>query len=114
MDEQYKKELLESRLSDLEKGKLFAFCQDENMVHAVEKALLYNLYEMGRVDKTDRKIMDTNWAFIPNASGITDEELGRNLRSLNAGLGFLDDAFKQIRKFGIVAVKQETAVNPAV
>ncbi len=112
--EQEKHELLNDRLSDLHKGKLFAFNQDKDMMDAVEKALLFMIYEMGTLKKEDSKIHDVNWGFIPHNTNTTDEMLGRELRAKIAGLSFMDDAFKQIKRFGLEKAKTREEVNPAV
>lgn len=109
-----KENLLKARLSDTEQGFLFQFAQNQGLVHAVEKALLYSMYQMGTVQKSDRDIMDVNWAYIPHNSTVTDEMLGRELRAKIAGLSMLYDAFKQIKKFNQPVLEIEKEVNSAV
>lgn len=112
--ESNKQALLEARLTDTEKGNLFAFCQNPAMVHAVEKALTYSLYQMGTVEKGDKAVMDVNWAFMPHALNITDEQLGHELRVKIDALSFLDDAIKQIKKFGVEKLSPTATGNPAL
>lgn len=114
LPEQYKLDLLNARLSDSEKEYLFQFCQNEAMVLAVEKVMLYSLYEMGTLKQGDEKILDVNWAFVPHNTNTTDEMLGRDLRAKIAGLSFMEDAFNQVRKFGIKAVAEGEVLNPAL
>lgn len=108
-NESKKFQLIDSRLSDLQKGKLFAFCQDVEMVNAVEKVITYALYMMGTVQDTDTVLMDVNWVFGLVRPGARDEEIGREAKARLVGLTYLDDAFKQIKKFGVEQVKEKKA-----
>lgn len=113
--EQAKEAMIDSRLSLGEKDKLFAFCQDKAMVAAVEKAMLYGIYMMGTIKSSDKEIMDTNWAYaIPYNTLTSNEALGAAFRSKVEALTFLDDAFKQIKKYGDKPVELVTADNPAL
>lgn len=114
LPEQYKIDLLNARLSDAEKEYLFQFCQNEAMVLAVEKVMLYALYQMGTLQKGDEKILDVNWAFLPHNTNTTDEMLGRDLRAKIAALSFMEDAFNQVRRFGTKSVTEEEMPNPAL
>jgi len=110
-----KMELLNDRLSDKHKGKLFAFNQDKDMVEAVEIAMLYALNQMGVLKKDDSKIHDVNWAYsIGYNTNTSDELVGRALRERVSALSMLDDAFRQIKRFGVEEVKEEAGVNPAL
>ena len=115
--ESEKLRLLETRLSDLEKGKLFAFCQDKAMVHAVEKVMLYAMYQTGTVQKDDKdmKDVDTNWVYgVPYNTNTTNEMYGASVRAKVEGLSILEDAFKQIKKFGVETVIPEIEKNVAI
>lgn len=112
--ESNKEKLLQARLSDTEKGFLFQFCQNEAMVRALEKALLYAMYQMGKIEKDDTQIHDVNWAFIGYNVAVKDEDLGRALRAKIEGLSMLYDAFKQIKKFGENKVIPVEEKNPAL
>lgn len=111
--EPLKLKLLEARLSDLEKGKLFAFCQDKAMLHAVEKALLYQLYMMGTVVEGDKELHDANWAFIPRNTNTTNELIGAEIRAKSDALSFLEDAIRLVKKFGEEKVVPTEEINPA-
>lgn len=107
-----KKKLLDARLSDLEKESLKRFCQDEQLVHAVEKVLLYSLYQMGIVEGEDRELHDVNWVFSGDAT-MSDEEVGRITRIRANALFFMKDAFTQIKKYGVTVADVYEEANPA-
>lgn len=113
--ESEKEKMIETRLSLAEKDKLFAFCQDKDMVGAVEKVMLYALHISGTVSEKDPDMLDNNWAYTLgfNAS-ISDQNLGAELRGKIAGLTFLDDAFRQVKKFGDKPTTLVEAPNPAL
>lgn len=112
--EENKIQLLHARLTDTEKGHLYNFCKNEAMAKAVEKVLLYAMYQMGTVQKDDKELMTVNWAFTPYNTNTTDEDLGRAIRAKIEGLSMLHDAFKQIKKFGVDTVETLPEVNPAL
>lgn len=109
-----KMEMLQSRLSLMEQDKIQLFCSDPLMVAAIEKALLYGIYMMGTIKPEDKQLHDTNWAFIPHNSTVSNENLGAEFRAKIAGLSFLDDAFKQVKKLGEQHAKGTEEVNPAL
>lgn len=113
-NENKKQELIEARLSDSEKDALYAFAKNEKMLVALEKVMTYLIYMAGTVHADDKEVMDINWAFIPHNTNTTDEELGRELRAKIAGLSFLEDAFKQIKKFGVEKLVMDKEPNPAI
>lgn len=108
-----KNNLLNARLSEAEKQKLYQFNSDEAMVNAVEKVLTYTLYMMGTIAPEDKEIYDVNWAFGLHRPGQTDEELGRELNKRLVGLSYLEDAFRQIKKIKLVESKKAEVQNPA-
>lgn len=115
--EQGKENLLKARLSEMEKSQLVAFAANPEMVHAVEKALLYSIYEMGTVKSDDKNLLDidTNWAYSLVANpNLSNEQVGQELKARVAGLSYLDDAFKQIKKFTAPMSEPKEEVNPAL
>ena len=110
-------ELLTARLSDLEKGKLFAFCQDEVMVLAVEKVLTYAIGEMGTVKEGDKKVYDVNWAFGLGqdrmGNPLPDDVVGRELKARVTGLSYLQESIQQLKKFGVKQVETKEVKNKA-
>lgn len=106
--------ILETRLSQPEKDKLFAFCQDKAMVLALEKALLYGIHMMGTITPEDKDLLEVNWAFFAFNGSTKDEDLGRALRAKIEGLTFLSDSFKQIKKFGDKPIELVEAKNVAL
>lgn len=104
-------ELLTKRLSDAEKGKVFAFCQDEAMVKAVEKVLTYSIYQMGTVSVDDKEVYDVNWAF--GLANLPTEQIGLELKARVTGLSYLDDGIKQLKKFGVKPVENTEKTNKA-
>lgn len=111
--ESNKMKLLEARLTEVEKGELFAFCQRPFMVHALEKVLMYSLYQMGTVKEADEEVYDVNWQFNA-ASTVSDEQLGKEIRSKAFALSMLADAFNQVKKFGQEKVVASNEKNPAL
>ncbi len=94
--------------TDLEKGKLFALCQDKVMLAALKKVLLADIYTMGVVTKTDDG--QSNWAYnlvYQNMNGQmvdnnrSDEQLGQNLRGITMGITMLGTAFKRLEDFNV-------------
>ncbi len=109
------------QFSDLEKGKLFAFCQDKAMFDAVKKVMLQDIYYCG----TGNAGADTiNWAYnlvygVSPVGGMTDngktnDELGESLRGTVMGLTYLNNAFKRIEDFNVTLADQKPATNPAI
>lgn len=114
-NEQKKFELLESRLTDVQKNKLYALNQDEISMEALERALLYALYGMGTITSTDGKIHEVNWAFaIGYNTNTTDEQVGKALRVKCDALSLISDAFKQIKKFKEQKPTMTVEANPAL
>jgi len=110
-----KLKLLQTRLSDTEQGNLFLFCQNKDMVLAVEKAMNYSLYQMGTIASSDTEIHDINWAYaIAENTNTTDEQVGRALRVKKEALTMMGDAFRQILKFGTQKIESSVETNPAL
>jgi len=107
-------ELINARLTEKDKNNLFSLCYNEEMLLTLEKVLLYQIHLMGIVKQSDKEIFDVNWAFLRHDAKTTDEELGKELKIKIAALSFLDDSFKQIKKFGLREIPPEEEVNPAV
>lgn len=112
--ENKKFDLLNNRLSETEKSNLFLFCKNEGMVHAVEKALLYGIYEMGTVKKDDESLITINWAMGLANSELSNEEKGKKLDIVANSVATLQDAFRQIKKFGVETLKIKEPENNAV
>ena len=112
--ENNKFELLKSRLSDKEQGSLYTFCKNPDMVHAVEKALMYHYSEMGVIKDTDVKIHDVNWVYGVCGVQLNNEQVGALVRAKIEGLTFMFDAWKEIKKFGEDTVKTLAEKNPAL
>ena len=99
-------------LTDSEKGKLFAFAQDKNMMAAVKKIMLYDLFECGHT--TVQHDAGLNWVYNLVDGKRTDEQLGQELKAHTAGLGFVLAAFKRLEEFGIEETKSVDETNPAI
>lgn len=112
--ESKKEKLLQMRLSDIEQGHLFAFCQSPAMVYAVEKAMMACIYEWGTVKKDDTELTTVNWAMGIANMDATSEEKGKKLEILANAVAVLQDAFKQVAKFGVKKVVPKSEINPGV
>lgn len=115
--EQNKYKLLTARLTEIEKNYLGAFLENPEMVNAIEKVLTYSIYQMGVVKEGDAEMgeSDVNWAYALVANpALSDEQVGRELKAKANGLSYLDDAFKQIKKFKVEKAESNEEINPAL
>lgn len=97
-------------LSDLQKLKIEQFCSDKDMYEAVKKVLLQIIYTQGTIDKKLEIDPQVNGAFalasLSMTNPIPDEELGKHIRSMWAGVNFLQKGFESLN-----TIKSETSVE---
>lgn len=93
-----------TKLNDLEKVKIEAFCKDEAMYGAVRKVLLANIYSQGVVDEVEEDGEHNpliNGAFslvaLAPTNPIPNEELGAQLRAQWAGINALVSGFDKLQ-----------------
>jgi hypothetical protein len=106
-------------LSDLQKGKIEAFCADREMYEAVRKVLLSGLYESGTLPlgRTPDPLQNAAFhlASLAIENPIPDEQIGAQVRAMFAGLNALAVAYNRLD--GIKLEKPEVvkeAVNEAI
>lgn len=113
--ESEKEKMIEARLTPAERDILFLFVQNKPMMAAVEKVMLYSIYMMGTINLQDKELYETNWAYaIAHNTNTSNEQLGQSFRAKYEGLTFLDDAFKQLKKFAEKPTPFMEGKNPAV
>lgn len=111
-------ELSNEILSDIEKDKITAFCEDKTMFNAVEKFVLAVCYRQGVVDKGGEHVPTRNWAMNlawgainPNGMPRTDEELGQNLRALTYAVQLIGSGFKEMQDIREVKEVEKDEIN---
>ena len=98
-----KHELLDRFLLDLEKQKLQQFVEDNVMLEAVKKVLLFNITNSGTLIPGEPPEPTRNWAlsvFEQMRGGESDEKIGRTIRGMCEGIYFLESGLKDLQ--GIV------------
>lgn len=104
-------------LSDLEKEKVHRFNEDTVLKEAVRKVLLAGIYMNGTLKKGAKANPLHNWAlsFGATTPGVTDEQLGQNLRAHAWAVNSIESAFN---KLGEIKVEQpeekKEKKNPAL
>lgn len=87
-------------ISDIERQKLEVFNADPIMKEAVKKILLKGIYENGTlragIQTEPLKNFALSLAFTP---GVSNEELGSDLRARAAGIAALESAFTKIGEY---------------
>jgi hypothetical protein len=107
-------------LNDLEKTKIIAFRQDEQMINAVKKVLLKAIYNQGvmkpgeKIDPLLNPALNLAFVSVRNEAVISDEELGRKLRGLAEGLNYLEVAFNEMLALKVEDKKEEEEKNKAI
>lgn len=112
-------EYFEKSFTDLQKLKIEQFCADKDMFEAVKKVLLQVIYTQGTIDKNLDIDPRINGAFalasLSMTNPIPDEELGKHIRAMWAGVNTLKNGFDTLEKIksnGIESPYEET--NPGV
>lgn len=87
-------------LNELQVQKIEAFCKDTEMVNAVRKVLLANIYEHGTVQLGYEPNPLQNGAFslaaVAVSNPIPDEVLGQHIRGMWAGVNAMQNAFTDL------------------
>lgn len=95
-------EYFEKSFTDLQKLKIEQFCADKDMYEAVKKVLLQVIYTQGTVDKKLEINPLVNGAFalasLSMTNPIPDEELGKHIRAMWAGVNYLEKGFDSLGK----------------
>ena len=91
-------------LTDIQKQKIIAFNQDEEMVEAVRKVLLASIYSNGTLREDQKAEPLRNAALglanltIAGQAVITNEQLGEDLRAFAQGVNALEAGFMELTK----------------
>lgn len=107
-------ELSNEILSELEKEKIIAFCEDKLMFEAVKKQVLAVAIQ-GTFEKNIPFVSNRNYALnlawgACDGTGMprTDEELGQDLRALTKAVQLVGSGFK-----GLTDMKEEVEAEKA-
>jgi hypothetical protein len=107
-------------LTEEEKSKIeHIFLKDEVMYNALKKVFLKGIYSEGTVQKGHNIDPQVNAAFslvgLAIQNPIPDDELGRHLRGMWAGVTYMVNAFSTLDKIRSKKVEEESsAVNEGV
>lgn len=85
-------------LNDLEVAKVEAFCADTDMLNAVKKVLLQQLYTRGVITKGQPHNPLHNRALTLVQGDVDDAELGSRLRALWEGVQGIESGFFELEK----------------
>lgn len=101
-------------LTDLEIAKVEAFCADTDMLNAVKKVLLQQLYTRGVVLKGQPHNSLHNRALTLVQGDVDDAELGSRLRALWEGVQGIESGFVELEKIKSMVVEPvESPYNEA-
>ena len=101
-------------LTDLEVVKIEAFNSDTDMVEAVKKVLLAQLYSQGVIKKGEPHDPFKNRAIALVANGdVSDNELGSRLRAWWEGINALKEGFSILKNIKSKKEVIETPYNEA-
>jgi hypothetical protein len=112
-DEKLKK-YYDSFLTEAEKVKLENLCNDEVAFNALKKVLLQGIYTQGTIQKGYEVDPLVNGAFslvqFSTQNPIPDEEIGKHLKSMWAGVNYLKNSLDSLEN--IKSVKDDKVESP--
>lgn len=85
-------------LTELEIAKVEAFCADTDMLNAVKKVLLQQLYTRGVIEKGQPHNALHNRALTLVQGDVDDAELGSRLRALWEGVQGIESGFVELER----------------
>jgi len=107
-------------LSDIEREKIIAFCQDTVLFHAVKKYVLAVAVSQGTFKSNEEFRGNINYALQfawqatePNGMPRSDEELGQQVRALTQAVKLVESGFKELGEMKEVEALSEPKENPA-
>jgi len=107
------KQQLDSFLDDAEKQKLEQFVQDELMMQAVKKVLLFSIYGAGRLLKGKPSNNTENFALVyASQKGAKFEDIGADVKACWEGINALENAYKDLEMYKLIPMPKEFK-NPA-
>jgi hypothetical protein len=106
---------VENILSDVEKLRLQDFLNDQILVEAVRKVLLFGIYYNGTLKSGQEADSQMNFALglVAAKADISNEELGADLRACAEGIRMVETGFKQLEKFKEIKNDKPEEKNPA-
>ncbi|MEA2036884.1 MAG: hypothetical protein U9O94_05210 [Nanoarchaeota archaeon] len=94
------KDYLSQFLTKIEQEKITKFIQDERMVEAVKKVLLFSIYNSGTIEKGKKHDPMHNFALVAaSQKGLTEEQLGRLVRAAYEGINALELGFSDLKRY---------------
>lgn len=90
-------------LSDIERRKILSFINDETMLEAVRKVLLFGIYFNGTLKEGEAANPAQNFAlqlgFQSDVQGVvlSDEQLGADVRAQVKGIRLLESGFAELK-----------------
>jgi hypothetical protein len=107
------KTTLDSFLDDVERQKLEQFVQDEIMMQAVKKVLLFSVYGAGRLLKGKPINNRENFALVYACQkGAKLEDIGADVKACWEGINALENAYNDLEQYKPIPV-EEMKENPA-
>jgi hypothetical protein len=96
-------EISQEIVTEIEKDKIVAFCEDKTAFEAVKRYILAVCYKQGVLEKGRSHNPRINWAMNlswgaidPKGMPRTDEELGQNLRAMTFAVQLIESGFKEM------------------
>ena len=107
------KETLDSYLDNAEKQKIEQFVQDEMMMQAVKKVLLFSIYGAGRLLKGKPINNKENFALVYACQkGAKPEDIGADVKACWEGINALENAYNDLEAYKPIPMPEELK-NPA-
>ncbi|MFA6897239.1 MAG: hypothetical protein WCQ96_03065 [Patescibacteria group bacterium] len=103
-------------LSDIEIEKIEHLCKDEVLVEAMKKVLLSAIYENGTLRNGIKADPTRNAAFaaVANYPGMSDEQIGSDLRAQWAGVSALENGIKKLQGYKKETSDKKEEANPGI
>ena len=108
------RKVYESVLSPVEISKIELLAQDEVMLQALKKVLLFGVYYNGTMKKGEAPNSLMNFALrIDEHNILTDAQVGAILRAKTEGVATVEGGFNVIESFKPFVIPKKEGTNPA-
>jgi hypothetical protein len=103
---------MEDFLTPEEQDLLVSFNENKQLKEVIKKALTISIYECGTIEKGKKHSANVNWAlgltpsWNATRTGVSPEEVGKELMLKAEALAQVEDAFSRIEKFQKVEEKE--------
>lgn len=105
---------LDTILSVLEQEKLKTVANDKVMLGAIKKVVLSAVYFDGTLQKNTEPESQKNFALaLASQPGVSNEQLGANLKASLAGVQLLETGFRELEKYEVVEKSLKETKNQA-